>query len=99
MRGVPRARVRLLGLPLPALLALWLVLNDDNPPDDPVVERSSLYRRLVDLTTRYGGNIEPISPAAPKITGDELRDLLQRTAVQRRCAAWNMSVMTNCSSG
>ena len=70
----------ILGLPLLALLAIWLVLNDENPPDDLVVERSSLYRRLVDLTTRYGGNVEPISLAAPKITGDELRDLLQRTA-------------------
>jgi uncharacterized protein YjbI with pentapeptide repeats len=70
----------ILGLPLLALLAVWLVLNDENPPDDLIVERSSLYRRLVDLTTRYGGNVEPISPAAPKITGDELRDLLQRTA-------------------
>jgi uncharacterized protein YjbI with pentapeptide repeats len=69
-----------LGLPLLALLAIWLVLNDDNPPEDLVVERSSLYRRLVDLTTRYGGNVEPIGPAAPKITGYELRDLLQRTA-------------------
>jgi hypothetical protein len=70
----------ILGLPLLALLAVWLVLNDANPPDDLVVERSSLFRRLVDLTTRYGGNVEPIGPAAPKITGEELRDLLQRTA-------------------
>jgi hypothetical protein len=70
----------ILGLPLLALLAMWLVLNDENPPDDLVAERSSLYRRLVDLTTRYGGNVEPIGPAAPKITGDELRDLLQRAA-------------------
>lgn len=70
----------ILGLPLLALLAMWLVLNDEHPPDDLVIERSSLYRRLVDLTTRYGGNVEPIGPAAPKITGDELRDLLQRTA-------------------
>jgi hypothetical protein len=70
----------ILGLPLLALLAVWLVLNDENPPDDLIVERSSLYRRLVDHTTRYGGNIERIGPAAAKITGDELRDLLQRTA-------------------
>ena len=52
----------ILGLPLLALLAMWLVLNDDNPPDDVSAERSSLYRRLVDLTTRFGGNIEPIRP-------------------------------------
>jgi hypothetical protein len=70
----------ILGLPLLALLAVWLVLNDENPPDDVTSERTSLYRRLVDLTTRHGGNIEQVNPAAPKITGNELRDLLQRTA-------------------
>lgn len=70
----------ILGLPLLAVLAVWLVLNDAIPPNDLVVERSSLYRRLVNLTTRYGGNVEPIGPAAPRITGEELRDLLQRTA-------------------
>ncbi|MBV8751689.1 MAG: hypothetical protein JO328_02400 [Hyphomicrobiales bacterium] len=70
----------ILGLPLLALLALWLVINDKNPPADLVVERSSLYRRLVDLTTQYGGNVEPIGPSSPRIAGDELRELLQRTA-------------------
>jgi uncharacterized protein YjbI with pentapeptide repeats len=70
----------ILGLPLLALLAVWLVLNDENPPDDLIIERSSLYRRLVDLTTRYGGNVEPLGPSANKITGEELRALLQRTA-------------------
>jgi uncharacterized protein YjbI with pentapeptide repeats len=70
----------ILRLPLLALLAVWVVLNDENPPEDLTIVRSSLYRRLVDLTTRYGGNIEPIGPSWPKITGDELRDLLQRTA-------------------
>ena len=70
----------ILGLPLLGLLAVWLVLNDENPPDDVISERSSLYRRLVDLTTRHGGAMEPVNPGAPRITGNELRDLLQRTA-------------------
>lgn len=70
----------ILGLPLLALLAVWLVLNDRDPPENILTERSSLYRRLVDLTTREGGNVEQIGPAAPRITGPELRDLLQRTA-------------------
>jgi hypothetical protein len=70
----------ILGLPLLALLAVWLVLNDNDPPADLVADRTSLYHRLVDLTTRYGGNVEPIGPRAIRITGSELRDLLQRTA-------------------
>jgi uncharacterized protein YjbI with pentapeptide repeats len=70
----------ILGLPLLALLAVQLVLHDKDPPDDLVVERSSLYRRLVDITTRYGGNVEPLNPGANRITGEELRALLQRTA-------------------
>lgn len=70
----------ILGLPLLALLAVWLVLNDRDLPEDMLAERSSLYRRLVDLTTREGGNIEQVGPAAARITGPELRDLLQRTA-------------------
>ncbi len=69
-----------LGLPLLALLAVWLVLNDPDPPEDLGVRRSSLYRRLVDLTTQYGGNVEYIGASGARITGDELRDLLQRTA-------------------
>jgi uncharacterized protein YjbI with pentapeptide repeats len=79
-QDVERRGQSILGLPLLALLAVWLVLNDKAPPDDLIVERSSLYRRLVDFTTRYGGNIEPLNPGANKITGEELRALLQRTA-------------------
>jgi hypothetical protein len=79
-RPEERKDQNILGLPLLALLAILVVLHDKNPPDDLAVNRSSLYRRLIDLTTRYGGNVEPISPSAPKITGEELRDLLQRTA-------------------
>jgi hypothetical protein len=70
----------ILGLPLLALLAIWLVLNDENAPEDIALKRTSLYRRLVDLTTRYGGAAEPIGPAMPRLIGNELRDLLQRTA-------------------
>lgn len=70
----------ILGLPLLALLAVWLILNDRDPPEKTLAERTSLYRRLVDLTTREGGNIERIGPATAKITGPELRDLLRRTA-------------------
>jgi hypothetical protein len=73
-------RQSILGLPLLALLAIWLVLNDQNPPEDVLVERTSLYRRLVDLTCRHGGNVVPLGEAAPRITGDTLRDLLRRTA-------------------
>ena len=70
----------ILSLPLLALLAVWLVLNDRDPPENLLAERSSLYRRLVDLTTLEGGNVEPLGPATARITGGELRDLLQRTA-------------------
>jgi len=70
----------ILGLPLLALLAIWLVLNDRNPPEDILRERTSLYRRLVDLTCLHGGGVEPLSPATARVTGQELRDLLRRTA-------------------
>jgi len=73
-------RQSILGLPLLALLAIWLVLNDQSPPEDVLVERTSLYRRLVDLTCRHGGNVVPLDEAAPRIIGDALRDLLRRTA-------------------
>jgi uncharacterized protein YjbI with pentapeptide repeats len=79
-RDTKRTDQSILGLPLLALLAILLMLHDENPPENLTAGRSSLYRRLVDLTTRYGGNIEPLSPKAPKITGDELRGLLQQTA-------------------
>jgi len=73
-------RQSILGMPLLALLAIWLVLNDQSPPEDVLVERTSLYRRLVDLTCRHGGNVVPLDEAAPRIIGDALRDLLRRTA-------------------
>jgi uncharacterized protein YjbI with pentapeptide repeats len=75
----PAAR-SILGLPLLALLAVWLVLNDKDAPDEVATERTILYRRLVELTTRHGGNVDELSPTAPKITREELRALLQRTA-------------------
>jgi hypothetical protein len=70
----------ILRLPLLALLALWLTLNDNAPAHEVLRDRTSLYRRLVDLTCLYGGNLERPGPAIARFTGDELRDLLRRTA-------------------
>jgi hypothetical protein len=69
----------ILGLPLLALLAVWLVLSDQDAPGDVLTNRTSLYRRLVDLTCLYGGSVEAV-PSAPRLIGLELRDLLARTA-------------------
>ena len=69
-----------LRLPLLALLAVWLVLNDPDPPRDLAVGRTSLYKRLVELTTRYGGSVEQLPGAANRVVGGGLRELLQRTA-------------------
>jgi hypothetical protein len=69
----------ILGLPLLAMLAIWLSLNDDNAPASVASDETTLYRRLVDLTCRHGGNVEELT-TAPRITGDPLRELLRRTA-------------------
>jgi hypothetical protein len=72
---------RILGLPLLALLAIWLTLSDEAGPEILDTDRTALYRRLVDITCRHGGSIEgEIPPYAPRLVGEELRKLLRGTA-------------------
>lgn len=75
-----RAAIGIMGLPLLAMLAIWLSINDDSAPEAVGKDETTLYRRLVDLTCRHGGNVEELSATAPRIIGDKLRELLRRTA-------------------
>ncbi len=70
----------ILGVPLLAVLAVWLVLNDRHPPRDMLEERATLYRRLADLTCRRGGKVFSEAAAEAYIKGPELRELLRHTA-------------------
>jgi hypothetical protein len=69
----------ILGLPLLALLAIWLSLNNAATPLALGRDRTTLYRRLVDMTCRHGASVEEFA-AGPRIVGDKLRALLRRTA-------------------
>ena len=72
-------REGILGLPLLALLAIWLTLNDTAAAEVVGGDRTALYRRLVDMTCKYGGSVEKVGSAA-RFEGNELRDLLRCTA-------------------
>jgi len=67
----------ILGLPLLALLAIWLTLNDT--AEVVGSDRTALYRRLVDMTCKYGGNVQEVGFAS-RFVGNQLRALLRRTA-------------------
>jgi hypothetical protein len=55
-----------------------LTLNDAAAAE-LVGDRTALYRRLVDMTCKYGGSIERVGSAA-RFQGNTLRDLLRCTA-------------------
>ncbi|WP_346296876.1 pentapeptide repeat-containing protein [Rhodopseudomonas sp. P1] len=74
------AGLGIMGLPLLAMLAIWLSINDDWAPEAVGNDETTLYRRLVDMTCKHGGNVEELSATAPRIVGDKLRELLRRTA-------------------
>ena len=78
-KSVEEGKLGILGLPLLAMLAIWLSLNDDSAPLSIGSDETTLYRRLVDLTCKHGGNVEEIT-TAPRFIGDQLRELLRRTA-------------------
>jgi len=69
----------ILGLPLLALLAIWMSLNDTAPQEALSTDLVTVYRRLVDMTCMYGGGVER-APYAARFVGDDLRELLRRTA-------------------
>lgn len=69
----------ILGLPLLALLAIWLTLGDEARPEEVGTELTMLYRRLVDITCKYGGRLEEV-PGAPGDVGSELRQRLHCVA-------------------
>jgi hypothetical protein len=76
---IEESQLGILGLPLLALLAIWLSLNDEGATEALGTDRTTLYRRLVDMTCKHGGNVEEVA-TAPRIVGDKLRELLRRTA-------------------
>jgi Pentapeptide repeats (8 copies) len=77
--NLDRDGLGILGLPLLALLAVWLTLTDEAQSEEVGNDLTALYRRLIDMTCKHGGSVE-IVDGAKRFVGRELRIRLRSAA-------------------